>query len=92
MTVLVRPNHTVKNFVNLESEEKFYTKDKHMCSEDGFVAFRRGELLCGNLGKKTLGGESKSGLFYVLIRDFGALEATTCMSRLSKLCARFLGN
>ena len=60
-------------------------------SIDGFVAFRRGELLCGNLGKKTLGGESKSGLFYVLIRDFGALEATTCMSRLSKLCARFLG-
>ena len=38
------------------------------------MAFRRGELLCGNLGKKTLGGESKSGLFYVLIRDFGALQ------------------
>jgi hypothetical protein len=43
-------------------------------SQDGFVAFRRGELLCGNLGKKTLGGDSKSGLFYVLIRDFGALQ------------------
>jgi hypothetical protein len=43
-------------------------------SKDGFVAFRRGELLCGNLGKKTLGGDSKSGLFYVLIRDFGALQ------------------
>ena len=28
----------------------------------------------------------------VCIRDFGALEATTCMSRLSKLCARFLGD
>jgi hypothetical protein len=60
--------------------------------QDGFVAFRRGELLCGNLGKKTLGGDSKSGLFYVLIRDFGALQATQCMTRLSKLCARFLGD
>ena len=63
-----------------------------MCVEDGFVAFQNGELLCGNLGKKTLGGESKRGLFYVLIRDFGALQATTCMRRLSKLCARYLGD
>lgn len=47
--------------------------------------------MCGALGKKTLGGESKSGLFYVLIRDFGAAEATRCMTRLSKFCARFIG-
>ena len=42
-------------------------------------------------GKKTLGGDTKSSLFYILIRDYGALEATKSMTRLSKLCARFLG-
>lgn len=92
ISVLVRPNNTVENFVNLESEEKFYTTNHHFCKEDGFVCFRRGELISGNLGKKTLGGESKSGLFYILIRDYGAVEATKCMTRLSKLMARYLGD
>jgi DNA-directed RNA polymerase III subunit RPC1 len=92
VSMLVRPNKNFNTLVNLESEEKFYTKrDKHFCEQDGFVAFRRGELLCGNLGKKTLGADSKSGLFYVLIHDYGYLEATLCMSRLAKLCARYLG-
>jgi DNA-directed RNA polymerase III subunit RPC1 len=92
ISLLVRPNAKVNCRVNVESEERFYTKDKHFCSQDGFVAFRQGELICGNLGKKTLGGDSKSGLFYVIIRDFGAQEAVRCMSRLAKLCARFLGD
>lgn len=94
ISLLVRPNAGVTSFVNLESEEKFYTQGnkRHFCEQDGFVAFRRGELISGNLGKKTLGGESKCGLFYVLIRDYGATEATRCMSRLAKLCARFLGD
>lgn len=91
-SVLVRPNSTVKTLVNVESKEKFYTSNEHFCPMDGFAAFRKGELICGNLGKKTLGGDSKTGLFYVLIRDYGAKEATRCMSRLAKLCARFLGN
>jgi DNA-directed RNA polymerase III subunit RPC1 len=91
ISILVRPNRNSKCFVNVESEERFYTSDKHFCKEDGFVAFHKGELISGNLGKKTLGGDSKSGLFYALIRDFGAPEATRCMSRLAKLTSRFLG-
>ena len=92
ISLLVRPNSAAKATVNLESEERFYTKDKHFCSQDGYVAFRKGELICGNLGKKTLGGDTKCGLFYVLIRDFGATEAIRCMSRLAKLCARYMCN
>ena len=92
ISLLVRPNKDCKSLVNVESEEKFYTSGKHMCPKDGFVAFRRGEHLCGSLGKKTLGGESKSGLFYVLVRDFGSPEAIRCMSRLAKLSARYLGD
>ena len=36
-----------------------------MCPMDGYVVFRRSELLCGRLGKVTLGGSNKSGLFQV---------------------------
>ena len=50
ISVLVRPNKQSLAYVNLESEEKFYTTDKHFCPQDGFVAFRRGELISGNLG------------------------------------------
>ena len=50
VSVLVRPSKKSQSFVNLESEEKFYTSDRHFCPQDGFVAFRRGELISGNLG------------------------------------------
>lgn len=92
ISLMVKPNKASKTMPNVESMERFYTANEHMCIEDGFVAFKRGELLCGQLGKKTLGGDSKHGLFYVLIRDFGAPEATKCMSKLAKLCARYLGD
>ena len=33
ISLLVRPNKATANFVNLESEEKFYTKGRHFCPE-----------------------------------------------------------
>lgn len=91
ISVLVRPNSSYTSQVNLESEEKFYSKqNKHFCVNDGFVCFRQGELISGNLGKKTLGGDSKTGLFYVMIRDYGPHEAIKAMTRLAKLTSRFL--
>eukprot|EP01035_Chromulina_nebulosa_P016810 gene16810-22294_t len=93
ISLLVRPNESITSYVNLESEEKFYSKsDQHFCKNDGYVCFRSGELISGNLGKKTLGGDTKTGLFYVLIRDYGPKEAIRCMSRLAKLCSRFLAD
>lgn len=92
MSLLVRPSPACSRTVNLECIEKFYTGQGYECLADAFVLFRNGELLLGNVGKKTLGGESKTGLFFVLIRDFGSNHATECMSRLSKLCARYLGD
>jgi DNA-directed RNA polymerase III subunit RPC1 len=92
ISVLVKPNMKTNCLVNVESMERFYTQNKHFCPEDGFVCFQNGELICGNLGKKTLGGESKHGLFYVLIRDYGPAEATRCMSRLAKLTSRYMAD
>lgn len=92
VSLLVNPNRDTNVLVNLELKERNYTKHKVMCWKDGYVCFRNSELMCGNLGKKTLGDGSKQGLFYVLIRDHGAHEAARCMNRLAKLCARWLGD
>jgi DNA-directed RNA polymerase III subunit RPC1 len=88
----VRPSAACDRKVNLECTEKFYTNGGLDCSADGYVLFRNGEHLLGNIAKKTLGSDSKNGLFFVLIRDFGSEHATKCMIRLSKLCARYLCN
>ena len=56
LSVLVCPNKQAVTRVNLENEEKFYDKkNKHFCDQDGYAAFYNGELISGNLGKKTLG-------------------------------------
>jgi DNA-directed RNA polymerase III subunit RPC1 len=77
----------------VESMEKFYSgMDRYMCPMDGYVCIYRGELVCGRLGKKTLGSETKAGLFHVLIRDMHASDATRVMGRLAKLSARYMGD
>ncbi|KAF2300462.1 hypothetical protein GH714_013595 [Hevea brasiliensis] len=81
-------------------KEKIYSKPKKgdkreketMCPNDGFVYIRNSELISGQLGKATLGNGNKDGLYSVLLRDYNAHAAATCMNRLAKLSARFIGN
>ena len=78
--------------VTLDVIERGYTrKGQHMCPADGYVSFRHGQLISGQLGKKTLGDGNKSGLFSVLVADYGPTIAAKCMNRLAKLSARWLG-
>jgi len=92
-SVLVRPNVKTRVFVNLETTEKTYTKQgKEMCPADGYVVFRNSDLICGRLGKSTLGNGNKAGLFSTLAADFSPKVSAVCMNRLAKLSARFIGN
>lgn len=103
-SVLVRPNACTKVYLNLTVEEKIYMKrrerDKNavsvleetMCPNDGYVYFRNSELLSGQVGKKTLGNGNKDGMFSVLVRDYNSHAAASCMNRLAKFSARFIGN
>eukprot|EP00741_Cyanophora_paradoxa_P024408 tig00022075_g23567.t1 len=61
-----------------------------MCPRDGYVCFRDSVLVCGTLGKTTLGSGSKDSLFFVLARDYSPAVAAACMSRLAKATARWL--
>ncbi|KAF5727410.1 DNA-directed RNA polymerase III subunit rpc1 isoform X1 [Tripterygium wilfordii] len=98
-TILLRPRASLKVYLNLTVKEKNYSKPEKgereretMCPNDGFVYFKNSELISGQLGKATLGNGNKDGLYSVLLRDYKAHAAATCMTRLAKLSARWIGN
>ncbi|KAM7461516.1 hypothetical protein LguiA_029637 [Lonicera macranthoides] len=88
-SVLLRPHASMRVYVNLTVTEKTYIKSREtMCPNDGFVYFRNSELVSGQLGKATLGktgNGNKDGLYSVLLKDYNAHGAATCMNRLAKL-------
>jgi DNA-directed RNA polymerase III subunit RPC1 len=91
-SMMLKPNRQSSIDVNFDTKEKNYSsRDKHFCRNDGWVAFRNSELMSGNIAKKTLGDGSKTGLIYVLLRDFGATEAARCMNRWARFCSRYMG-
>ncbi|KAL8485814.1 hypothetical protein ACS0TY_027920 [Phlomoides rotata] len=91
--VLLRSHAKMRIYVNLTVAEKTYGKSREtMCPKDGFVYIRNSELISGQLGKATVGNGNKDGLYSVLLRDYGAHAAATCMNRLAKLSARWIGN
>jgi DNA-directed RNA polymerase III subunit RPC1 len=91
-SMMIRPNHQSKITVTFETKEKNYSShNKHFCKNDGWVAFRNSELISGNIAKKSIGDGSKSGLLYILLRDFGEKEAAQCLNRWSKFCSRYMG-
>ena len=94
-SILVSSNKKDRITVDLElPSNKLYDKAAkalQMCPNDGYVYMRNTELLSGILDKKSLGGGSKHNLFHVLLRDHSPERAAQIMSRLAKVCARWLG-
>ena len=95
VSVMLRPNRRSNVIVNCELKERNYNaKDAmlQMDKNDGYVIIKNSEHICGNLAKKTMGGGSKDGLFYSLLRDNTVEVAASCMLRLSKFSARWITN
>lgn len=100
-SLLLCPDRLHGVAVTLETRERHYASasgggkkradDLHMDLADGYVCFRSSELISGRLGKSTLGGGNKSGLFQVLSSDYGPQAAVTAMNRLAKLSASLIG-
>ncbi|KAI7830730.1 hypothetical protein BC939DRAFT_392603 [Gamsiella multidivaricata] len=95
ISVLLKPNKDSKVLVNLEAKTRSYDKVKRpimdMCRNDGYLVIYNSEIMCGVLDKSIVGDGNKSSLFYIVMRDYGSIEAANCMNRLAKLCARWLG-
>ncbi|KIY03285.1 uncharacterized protein Z520_01752 [Fonsecaea multimorphosa CBS 102226] len=95
-SVLMRPNKESNVRVNLDAacrDHNQYHPGLHRdLQDDSFLCVRNSEVLCGRMDKSTVGSGKKNSIFYILYRDFGPDAAAQGMNRLSKLCARWLGN
>jgi DNA-directed RNA polymerase III subunit RPC1 len=88
---VLRPNRFARVVVNFTAKEKIYTGNEYRCVKDGWVLFKNSELLLGQIGKTTLGG-NKTGLIYHLLRDNTNEVACEIMHRIAKLSSRWLSN
>ena len=92
ISAVLRPNRLARVMVNFSTQEKMLYRGREcMSPEDGWVIFRNSALLCGQIGKSTLGG-NKSGLIYHLLRDNNSKVACEIMHRIAKLSSRWLSN
>lgn len=97
--LLMRPNSQSKVLVNLEAKcrtfdasavaQQYPNYSLEMADGDDYLIIRNSEIICGVMDKSTVGAGKKDSVFGVLLRDFGAEEASTAMNRLAKLCARY---
>jgi DNA-directed RNA polymerase III subunit RPC1 len=94
-SVLINPNPS-KCPVNVSFEQKNrnYNAAKDygpMDPTDCYIIVQNGELLTGQLDKAALGG-GRGNLFHVLSKDFDPNIAVDRMSRLARLCSRWITN
>ncbi|XP_041939271.1 DNA-directed RNA polymerase III subunit RPC1 isoform X1 [Alosa sapidissima] len=92
-SLILKPSATCPVKANLRTKGKQYSgKGEDLCSNDSFVVIQNSELMCGSLDKGTLGSGSKNNIFYILLRDWGQMEAANAMSRLARLAPVYLSN
>ncbi|KAI1624964.1 DNA-directed RNA polymerase III subunit C1 [Exophiala viscosa] len=95
-SVMMRPNKQSNVTVNLDAAcrdyDQYHPGLHRDLQDDSFLCIRNSEVLCGRMDKGTVGSGKKNSVFYILYRDFDADAAAQGMNRLSKLCARWLGN
>jgi len=87
-------DNSLAETITTDCPEKGYSGKKRavpqMVHNDAFVSVRRGELICGALGKISLGSGSKASLLYRLSRNCGPEAAAKAMCALSKFSSRWL--
>uniref|UniRef100_A0A3B5AQI6 DNA-directed RNA polymerase subunit n=1 Tax=Stegastes partitus TaxID=144197 RepID=A0A3B5AQI6_9TELE len=92
-SMILKPSKECPVKANLRTKGKQYCgKGEDLCHNDSFVVIHNSELMCGSMDKGTLGSGSKNNIFYILLRDWGQLEAANAMSRLARLAPVYLSN
>ncbi|EPY49320.1 DNA-directed RNA polymerase III complex large subunit Rpc1 [Schizosaccharomyces cryophilus OY26] len=95
-SVLMKPSRFSPVQVNLDAKTRSFSRIKsntpEMCPKDGYLMIRNSEIIAGVVDKSVVGDGKKNSLFYVILRDYGSMAAAEAMTRLSKMCARFMGN
>ncbi|XP_068111539.1 DNA-directed RNA polymerase III subunit RPC1 isoform X3 [Hyperolius riggenbachi] len=92
-SIILQPSSDNPVRANLRTKGKQYCgKGEDLCHNDSFVNIQNSELMCGSMDKGTLGSGSKNNIFYILLRDWGQVEAADAMSRLARLAPVYLSN
>ncbi|XP_043911596.1 DNA-directed RNA polymerase III subunit RPC1 [Protopterus annectens] len=92
-SLILRPSRLCPVKANLRTKGKQYCgKGEDLCPNDSYVVIHNSELMCGSMDKGTLGSGSKNNIFYILLRDWGQVEAADAMSRLARLAPVYLSN
>ncbi|XP_023142622.1 DNA-directed RNA polymerase III subunit RPC1 isoform X2 [Amphiprion ocellaris] len=92
-SMILKPSKECPVKANLRTKGKQYCgKGEDLCHNDSFVVIHNSELMSGSMDKGTLGSGSKNNIFYILLRDWGQLEAANAMSRLARLAPVYLSN
>ncbi|XP_075697917.1 DNA-directed RNA polymerase III subunit RPC1 isoform X1 [Rhinoderma darwinii] len=92
-SIILQPSVDNPVRANLRTKGKQYSgRGEDLCHNDSFVTIQNSDLMCGTMDKGTLGSGSKNNIFYILLRDWGQVEAADAMSRLARLAPAFLSN
>uniref|UniRef100_A0A3B3S3Q8 DNA-directed RNA polymerase subunit n=1 Tax=Paramormyrops kingsleyae TaxID=1676925 RepID=A0A3B3S3Q8_9TELE len=92
-SLILKPSKSCPVKANLRTKGKQYSgRNEDLCHNDSFVVIQNSELVCGSMDKGTLGSGSKNNIFYILLRDWGQMEAADAMSRLARLAPVYLSN
>nr|XP_033798341.1 DNA-directed RNA polymerase III subunit RPC1 isoform X2 [Geotrypetes seraphini] len=92
-SLILKPSDDCPVMANLRTKGKQYCgKGEDLCHNDSYVTIQNSELVCGSMDKGTLGSGSKNNIFYILLRDWGQIDAADAMSRLARLAPVYLSN
>ncbi|XP_064369892.1 DNA-directed RNA polymerase III subunit RPC1 isoform X2 [Dromaius novaehollandiae] len=92
-SLILKPSDDCPVKANLRTKGKQYCgKGEDLCFNDSYVTIQNSELMSGSMDKGTLGSGSKNNIFYILLRDWGQVEAADAMSRLARLAPVYLSN
>ncbi|KAI1236429.1 hypothetical protein IHE44_0001722 [Lamprotornis superbus] len=91
-SLILKPSDDCPVKANLRTKGKQYCgKGEDLCYNDSSchdanlvfedVTIQNSELMSGSMDKGTLGSGSKNNIFYILLRDWGQVEAADAMSR-----------
>lgn len=88
-SLIVKPAKESKVLINVETKGRNYKGNTHFDIEESWIHFINSEMVSGSLDKKIL-GDSKSTMFYQIIKNYGAKYAAEVMARVARVTCRWL--
>ncbi|KAI8871779.1 beta and beta-prime subunits of DNA dependent RNA-polymerase [Ramicandelaber brevisporus] len=95
-SVLFKPNSVTQILINHEGKNQSLMDvdglpRKDLSPSDQWFVMHNSDIMCGVMDKKIV-GDGTGSIFSVILRDHGSEQAALAMSRLAKMCAKWLAH